>query len=132
VAGYSATPLPKKLGIKPGLRIALPGITKDVRTELADSLAECKMAKAAPLDFEILFSDSQKKLPKEFTSLAKSLAAAGMLWVAWPKKISGFATDLNEHILRDIGLTAGLVDVKVCAIDDVRSGLKFVRRLNDR
>jgi hypothetical protein len=132
VAGYSATPLPKKLGLKPGTRIALPGITKDVRAKLTHAIAECIAAKTAPLDFVMLFSDSQRKLPKEFVSWANRLTPAGMLWIAWRKKTSGVATDLNENIVRDIGLAAGLVDVKVCAIDDVWSGLKFVRRLKDR
>ncbi len=130
--GYSGTPLPKKLGIKPGTRIALPGIDKDLRAELAGAIAECKSAKTKPLDFVLLFSNSQKKLPMDFAAWAKLLAPAGMLWVAWPKKTSGMKTDLNENIVRDSGLAAGLVDVKVCAISEIWSGLKFVRRLKDR
>jgi hypothetical protein len=71
-------------------------------------------------------------LTREFSRLAKLLAPAGMLWVSWPKKSSGVATDVSENIVREIGLEAGLVDVKVCAVTDVWSGLKFVRRVKDR
>jgi len=80
----------------------------------------------------LLFSDSRAKLTKAFAQWSRLLAPAGALWVAWPKKSSGVATDLTENIVRDIGLAAGLVDVKVCAIDNMWSGLKFVYRLKDR
>ena len=110
----------------------MSGIDAGVRTELANAIADCKIVKTAPLDFVLFFSKSQKKLPKDFAAWAKLLTPAGMLWVAWPKKVSGVATDLNEHVVRDIGLAAGLVDVKICAIDETWSGLKFVRRLKDR
>ena len=80
----------------------------------------------------MVFAKSKAELAKEFKRVSKPLAPAGMLWVSWPKKSSGVATDLNENIVRDIGLAAGLVDVKVCAVTDVWSGLKFVRRLKDR
>jgi hypothetical protein len=130
--GYSGTPLVRKLGIKSGWRIALPGIDAAVRNDLAEAIAGCKIAKTAPLDFVLLFSESHKKLPKDFVAWAKVLTPAGMLWIAWPKKASGIATDLNENVIRDIGLAVGLVDVKVCAINEIWSGLKFVRRLKDR
>ena len=80
----------------------------------------------------MLFTKSAASLKKEFTQLAKNLAPAGMLWISWPKKTSGVPTDLNENLVREIGLAAGLVDVKVCAVTEVWSGLKFVRRLKDR
>lgn len=80
----------------------------------------------------MLFATSKAELAKEFKRIAKSLAPAGMLWVSWPKKSSGVANDLDENLVRGIGLAAGLVDVKVCAVTDVWSGLKFVRRLKDR
>jgi hypothetical protein len=80
----------------------------------------------------MLFTKSAASLKKEFTQLAKTLTPAGMLWISWPKKSSGVPTDLNENLVREIGLAAGLVDVKVCAITEVWSGLKFVRRLKDR
>jgi hypothetical protein len=132
--GYSGTPLPKKLGIKDGFQVRLMEAPREVTAELKPSLAKCKMARdsTAPLDFAMLFTKSATSLKEEFTQLAKSLAPAGMLWVSWPKKTSGVPTDLNENMVREIGLAAGLVDVKVCAVTDVWSGLKFVRRLKDR
>jgi hypothetical protein len=132
--GYSGTPLPKKLGIKPGFRVALLGVPTDVRAELRDALAECSIVKDAvgPVDFVLLFSKSKAELTSRLTQAAKALAPAGMLWVSWPKKASGVATDLTENPVREIGLKAGLVDIKVCAVTDVWSGLKFVIRVKDR
>jgi len=134
MAGYSGTPLPKKLGIKQGFRVALPGLPADVRSELKDALADCAVAKddKGPLDFAIIFTRSSAELRKEFASLARKLAPAGMLWVSWPKKSSGVGTDLDENLVREIGLKAGLVDIKVCAVSEIWSGLKFVIRLKDR
>ncbi len=119
------------MGIKAGFRVSLAKAPKNVRSELADTLAECAMKKDA-LDFAMLFTASRAELEKEFMRMAKLLAPAGMLWVSWPKKSSGVATDLNDNVVRGIGLDAGLVDVKVCAVTDVWSGLKFVRRVKDR
>jgi hypothetical protein len=132
--GYSGTPLPKKLGIKDGFHVHLVAAPSDVRTELKSSLAGCTVASDGkhPLDFAMVFIKSKSELTKEFARISKLLAPAGMLWVSWPKKSSGVATDLSENEVRDIGLAAGLVDVKVCAVTDVWSGLKFVRRLKDR
>ena len=84
------------------------------------------------LDFAMFFTPSKTELAREFKGIAARLAPAGMLWVSWPKKSSGVATDLDENVIREIGLAAGLVDVKVCAVTEVWSGLKFVRRLKDR
>lgn len=132
--GYSGTPLPKKLGIKENFRVALVGMPADVKTELRDALAACSVAKdrRGPLDFAMVFAKKQPELKVEFARLAKQLAPAGMLWVSWPKKTSGVATDVTENDVRRIGLEAGLVDVKVCAVSEVWSGLKFVRRVGDR
>jgi hypothetical protein len=132
--GYSGTPLPKKLGIKDGFHVRLIEAPSDVVAELKPSLEKCKLAREpkAPLDFAMLFTKSAASLKKEFTQLGKNLAPAGMLWISWPKKSSGVPTDLNENIVREVGLAAGLVDVKVCAVTEVWSGLKFVRRLKDR
>jgi hypothetical protein len=132
--GYSGTPLPKKLGIKDGFHLCLLDAPPDVCAELKPALATCEAIPdgKVPLDFAMLFTKSSSHLKKEFPRVAKQLASAGMLWVSWPKKSSGVATDLDENIVRDIGLAAGLVDVKVCAVTDVWSGLKFVRRLKDR
>jgi hypothetical protein len=131
--GYSGTPLPKKLGIKPGFRVRLANAPAEVRAELREALAECDLVKQeGTLDFAMIFSKSRAELTGEFSRIAKVLATAGMLWVSWPKKSSGVATDVDENIVREIGLNAGLVDVKVCAVTEVWSGLKFVRRVKDR
>jgi len=87
---------------------------------------------AQDLDFVLFFTKSESDLKKTFSKLATKLQPAGMLWVGWPKKASGVASDLSEDVVRKIGLAAGLVDVKVCAIDETWSGLKFVYRVKDR
>jgi hypothetical protein len=131
--GYSGTPLPKKLGIKPGFQVHLMNAPAEALAELSDALAECSMdSRKSSLDFVMLFTRSRLELTSEFSRMTKQLAPAGMLWVSWPKKSSGVPTDVDENAVREIGLAAGLVDVKVCAVTDVWSGLKFVRRLQDR
>ena len=135
MAGYSGTPLVKKLGFKSGFRAGLvnppPGFQKELAPLPDDvSLAVDKLDKQ--LNLILLFVDSQKLLNREFSKLARKLVENGMLWIAWPKKASGVVTDLSDGIVRNIGLEAGLVDVKVCAINEVWSGLKFVYRLKDR
>ena len=132
MAGYSGTPLPKKLGIKDQFRIALLDLPADVKAELKSALASCQIAKGGPLDFAMVFVKTAAELKAQFPRLAKQLAPSGMLWVSWPKKTSGVATDLNENEVRKIGLEAGLVDVKVCAVNEIWSGLKFVIRVKDR
>jgi hypothetical protein len=134
VPGYSGTPLHKKLGIKDGFRVSLVDAPPEVTVELKPALQQCEIARDGklPFNFAMLFTKSRAVLAKEFPKIAKSLAPAGMFWVSWPKKSSGVATDLNENVIREIGLAAGLVDVKVCAVTNVWSGLKFVRRLKDR
>ena len=132
--GYSGTPLPKKLGIKPGFRVSLPrAMPADVRAELKEALQGCTIDRGGklPIDFMMWFAKSRADL-EDLNFISSHLASAGMLWVSWPKKASGVPTDLTENIVREIGLSAGLVDVKVCAVTDVWSGLKFVRRLKDR
>jgi hypothetical protein len=131
--GYSGTALPKKLGIKAGFRVRLANAPEEVRTELHEALADCTVVQREDeLDFAVLFTRSSAELTREFPPMAKLLAPAGMLWVSWPKKSSGVATDVDENVVRRIGLDAGLVDVKVCAVTEVWSGLKFVRRVKDR
>ncbi|HEV7680811.1 MAG TPA: hypothetical protein VGO68_01715 [Pyrinomonadaceae bacterium] len=135
MAGYSGTPLVKKLGFKSGFRAGLVNSPPGFQTELVQlpdnvSLAVHKLDKQ--LDLIVLFVDSQQALNRDFSKLARKLVENGMLWIAWPKKASGVVTDLSEGIVRNIGLEAGLVDVKVCAINDVWSGLKFVYRIKDR
>jgi hypothetical protein len=133
MAGYSGTPLVKKLGIKPGFNIAFVNAPSGYANELelpADVTINSRAEKR--LDFAQLFVRSEKELKTKFSEYAKRLNASGMLWVSWPKKSSGVATDVSEGTVRAIGLAAGLVDVKICAVDEVWSGLKFVFRLRDR
>ena len=132
--GYSGTPLPKKLSLKSGFRTFFVGLPAEVLAILHPTLRDCnRLPEAqAPLDFAMLFSTSSAQLEKEFARITKALAPAGMLWVSWPKKSSGVKTDLDENVVRGIGLKAGLVDVKVCAVTEIWSGLKFVRRVKDR
>src|SRR5439155_22612038 len=134
MAGYSGTPLPQKLGIKPQARVAFVELPADVRKALKAAVSECRTEndETTPLDFGMAFVKAQSELKKEFPKLARRLAPAGMLWVSWPKKASGVPTDLTEDKVREIGLQNGLVDVKVCAVTETWSGLKFVRRLKDR
>ena len=128
MAGYSGTPLAKKLGIKNGFCVVLLGVPAEVKAELRESLASCSVLKSldSPLDFLFLFTKSRADLEAKLKSAAASLAPAGMLWISWPKKSSGVASDLDENAVREIGLRAGLVDIKVCAVTEVWSGLKFV------
>lgn len=135
MAGYSGTPLVKKLGIKENFRVAFVDPPAGFQKELGSlpvgvDILVGRLAKL--VDLIILFTNSQRTLKMEFPKLAQKLTANGMLWVAWPKKASGVATDLGENDVRQIGLDAGLVDVKVCAINEIWSGLKFVYRLKDR
>ena len=135
MAGYSATPLARKLGFKEGFRAGFVNSPKEFAKELAPLPSDVSISVGTltkPLDLILLFADSQKTLKREFPKLARKLSPNGMLWIAWPKRASGVATDLSDNSVRDIGLAAGLVDVKVCAVNDVWSGLKFVYRLEDR
>lgn len=122
----------RKLGIKSGSRIQFVSAPKEFR-QLVGPLPEgARPLSAGTLDFAIVFVKKVADLAAKFPALRDRLENNGMLWVAWPKRSSGVETDLNEGAVRDYGLEAGLVDVKVCAIDDTWSGLKFVRRLKDR
>ena len=133
MAGYSGTPLVKKLGIKPGFNVvfvkAPSGFAKGL--DLPSNVTVNSRSRNL-LDFAQLFVKSEKELKIQFSEYAKRLEPSGMLWVSWPKKSSGVMTDISESTVRSIGLAAGLVDVKICAVDDVWSGLKFVFRLKDR
>jgi hypothetical protein len=133
MAGYSGTPLVKKLGIRPGFNITFVNPPTGYAKELdLPSEVTVNSRSRQLLDFAQLFVKREKELKRKFSEYAKRLNAAGMIWVSWPKKSSGVTTDLTEDTVRAIGLAAGLVDVKICAVDDVWSGLKFVFRLKDR
>jgi hypothetical protein len=134
VAGYSATPLPKKLGIKPACRLALvnaPDGFVQALGELPPGVTPRAMGRGT-YDVIVLFAASAKALARALPAARPRLDPAGGLWVAWPKKTSGIRTDITETEVRGRGLDAGLVDNKVCAIDDTWSGLRFVVRLKDR
>jgi hypothetical protein len=136
MAGYSGTPLAKKLGIKPGHRVALVNAPPNFESTLeglpADVAVSADLLDGAAFDVLVCFTDDAKRLRGSFSKWHKRLVPTGGLWVAWPKKASGIATDLTEDVIRVIGLDAGLVDNKVCAIDNTWSGLRFVIRIKDR
>ena len=131
-AGYSGTPLVDKLGIKAGSRMQFVAAPENLPTLLGTLPEGAREAPRGEIDFAMLFVKTEPDLKKRFAPLRDRLVANGSLWVSWPKKSSGVATDLTEDLIRRIGLAEGLVDVKVCAVDDTWSGLKFVRRLKDR
>lgn len=133
MAGYSGTPLLTKLGIKAGNKIIVlkePPAYWEWLSPLPDDVRV--VTRGAGIDFIHLFVKDKKSFEKEFLTYKKYLKKDGMLWVSWPKKSSKVVTDLDENIIREFGLKNGLVDVKVCAIDEIWSGLKFVFRLKDR
>lgn len=135
MAGYSETPLARKLGIKEGSRLGFVNAPKGFKKELGSLPDGAKIFAGQlpkPLDLIILFTDSSRALKIEFSILAEKLSSNGMLWIAWPKKSSGVSTDLSFDIVQHTGLEAGLVDVKICAVNEIWSGLKFVYRLKDR
>lgn len=134
MAGYSGTPLVKKLGIKPDNQVAFVNAPENFakQLELPAGVTITSPARSEDLDLIVLFVTSQQTLISSFPQYSGKIKPSGMLWVSWPKKASGVQTDLNENVIRDIGLANGLVDVKVCAVDEVWSGLKFVIRLKDR
>ena len=133
-AGYSGTPLPKKLGIKENYRIGLVNAPKSFVPQLGKLPSKTQIVSSlqAPLDLIVCFVDREAKLAQRFPVLAEKLSVNGMIWVAWPKKSSGVKTDLTFDNVQRIGLDCGLVDVKICAIDNTWSGLKFVYRVKDR
>jgi len=133
MAGYSGTPLVKKLGIKENSQIAFVNAPAGFVNELNLPKGVNINARASnPLDFILLFVKSKRELETKFSLQAAKPTPSGMLWISWPKKVSGVVTDLTENVVRDVGLVNGMVDLKVCAVDDVWSGLKFVFRLKDR
>ena len=136
MTGYSGTPLPRKLGIKPEDRVALVNAPKgfiDILgklpfgVEVVDTVAE-----GAPINVIVFFVRERSKLRSGFKRMARRLDPSGGLWVSWPKRSSGVVTDVNEDTVRNVALAAGLVDNKVCAIDETWSGLRCVVRLKDR
>jgi hypothetical protein len=134
VAGYSSTPLVKKLGIREGARVALLRAPATFATTLGALPAGATLAPAAGwrCDVVLLFVATRAALAADLPSAMRGLAVAGGLWVAWPKRAASVPTDLTEDAVRAAGLAVGLVDNKVCAIDDTWSGLRFVVRVAER
>jgi len=133
-SGYSGTPLVRKLGIKPSARLGLIGAPEGFAATLGPLPEGVRVRSRArgPLDVVVAFHVRRAELERRLPGLRGSLHPAGGLWIAWPKRASGVDTDLGESIVRELGVAAGLVDNKVCAIDEVWSGLRFVYRLGDR
>lgn len=133
-AGYSKTPLVKKLGIKLGFKIHFANPPDNLQSLLGElpekttTIVELN----GPVDYIHFFTKSKDELQTQFPILKAALAQNGLLWISWPKKASKVMTDLDENVVRGVGLQNGLVDVKVCAVDEIWSGLKFVYRLKDR
>lgn len=133
-AGYSGTPLIKKLGIKPGFSIALFNAPANYEKLLGAFPPDVTIHTALENNLDLIqfFTTERHDLAQQYPVLKSALKPNGALWISWPKKAAKMQTDLNEDIIRDIGLQHGLVDVKVIAVDEQWSGLKFVYRLKDR
>jgi hypothetical protein len=132
--GYSGTPLAKKLGLKGPLKLLLAGAPREYRSWLGDlpeGVAFTTRA-AKPVAAAHVFVTSRAALAKHLATLRRSLAPSGFVWVSWPKKASKVPTDVTEDVIRDLALPLGFVDVKVCAVSDVWSGLKLVIRRSER
>jgi hypothetical protein len=134
VAGYSQRSLPEKLGIKPGSQVVALGAPQSYASMLGRLPQGVRIHArlAATTQFIHRFARRREELQTDFPRLSRAITDDGILWISWPKKTSGVDTDLTENIIRDLGLAEGLVDVKVCAVDEVWSGLKFVRRVKNR
>lgn len=136
MAGYSGTPLAKKLGIRVGSRVLLiaapPGMEHAIGGVPPGARIERRATRAVAYDVMVLFAPTLAALRRRFDAAKKQMKPNAGLWVAWPKKASGVKTDLTENAVREAGLAGGLVDNKVCAIDEVWSGLRLVLRVKDR
>jgi hypothetical protein len=131
---HSSKLLAQKLGLKPGYRVSVLNAPRDYETILGELPQGAALVHelAGPFDLIHFFTQSRKELEKKFPFLLLELSKSGGLWVSWPKASSGIETDLNNSIVREIGLRNGLVDVKIVSIDKIWSALKFVYRVSDR
>jgi hypothetical protein len=134
MVGYSGTPLKKKLGIKDDGSVFIVNAPEHYFDWISPLPPNVQVTTrlTGELDFVHVFASERKIFESEFLRCKKYLKKDGMLWISWPKKSSKVTTDLDENIIREFGLKNGLVDVKVCAVDEVWSGLKFVYRVKDR
>ena len=135
-AGYSGTPLPQKLGIKEDHKVVLlgapAGFDKTLGALPIGAVVAKKLAGKTPLDVVVVFVKKQAGLAGKIADVRPRMAPAAGLWIAWPKKSSGVVTDMTEQVIRDVALPTGLVDNKVCAIDEIWSGLRLVIRRENR
>jgi hypothetical protein len=129
-AGYSGTPLARKLGFKPGFAAAYVNAPAGFDALVGQLPGDVRVRKQlrAPLDLIVCFVTARRELERRLPALRGALAPAGMLWVAWPKRASGVPTDMTEDVVREVALPTGLVDTKVAAIDETWSGLRLVIR----
>lgn len=132
MSGYSAKPLAAKLGLKPGQRVWRDGMPVSVASEIGDTGAVLLARPEQGMDAAHIFKTDRAVLVDDLTALRRLLAPSGFVWVSWPKKASKVATDVDENVIRDICLPMGFVDVKVCAVDAIWSGLKLVIRKEQR
>lgn len=134
MAGYSGTPLPKKLGIREGGRVAFANEPPEFRRALGalPEGVEVRTRVRGPLDVIVAFFSSRSEMARRLDRLVANLEPDGGLWIAWPKRSSGVDTDITEDVVRDEALPRGLVDNKVCAIDETWSGLRLVIRVENR
>jgi hypothetical protein len=134
VAGYSGTPLPKKLGLKPPLALVTIGAPREYRAWLGELPPGVRIVSKVtkPVQAAHVFARERSVLKRELVSLRKTLAQSGFVWVSWPKKAARVETDVTEDVVRAVALPLGFVDIKVCAVSDVWSGLKLVIRKSER
>jgi hypothetical protein len=136
MAGYSGTPLPQKLGIKEAHVVALlaapPGFAKTLGVLPTGALTQTTLAGKKPLDVVVVFVKTKADLVERIATIRPRMAPACGLWIAFPKKASKVVTDVTEHVVREVALPTGLVDNKVCAIDEIWTGLRLVIRLEHR
>jgi hypothetical protein len=125
VNGYSGTPLARKLGFKEGMRVVYVNAPEEFGVDGIDDVAK-RLANGT--DLVVFFATARRDLERRLSALRSAIEPDGMLWVAWPKRASGVATDMTENVVREVALPTGLVDTKVCAIDEVWSGLRLVVR----
>jgi len=134
MSGYSGTPLAKKLSLKDGLSVWRDGTPDTVEREIAEGGLQLQILASpeAPIDVVHLFVTGRRELEDKLRELLPLLDRAGFIWVSWPKKASRVPTDITEDVIRDVALPMHLVDVKVCSVDDIWSGLKLVIRKEHR
>lgn len=129
--GYSGTPLPRKLGVKPGHLVLVDGAPPDFTLATDGATVQTRLGRG-PYAVALVFCPDRARLERRWPRVAPRMTVDGALWIAWPKRASGVATDLTEDVVREVALARGLVDVKVCAVDETWSALKLVTRLADR